>query len=253
MKKIYPIVMIVSGILIPCLIGCSLTTHTSDRIESSAKKSYVFKTHLKDDNIKIKATDAGVVVLTGTVSQWSHQRLAEETVSGLPEVKRVENKLTIENGLMAESSDEWIGIKVKTILLFHKNVSGTKIKVDVKDSVVHLSGQVQSEAEKDLASEYAGDVENVKSVKNELTIKKAEKAVMDKVGDFIDDASITAQVKVALLFHRSTSVIKTKVTTKKGIVTVGGIVKNEAEKDLVGKLTNDIMGVKGLKNEITIE
>ena len=28
--------------------------------------------------------------------------------------------------------------------------------------------------------------------------------------------------------------------------------KNGAEKDLVGKLVNDIKGVKGLKNEITI-
>ena len=41
-------------------------SETDDRIESSAKKTYVFKTYLKDDNIKMKSKD-GFVTLTGTV------------------------------------------------------------------------------------------------------------------------------------------------------------------------------------------
>ena len=50
------------------------------------------------------------------------------------------------------------------------------------------------------------------------------------MGEKIDDASITAQVKSSLLSHRSTSAIKTKVQTTDGVVTVSGIAKNEAEK-----------------------
>ena len=56
-----------------------------------------------------------------------------------------------------------------------------------------------------------------------------------------------------MTFHRSTSVIKTKVETKDGFVTVSGVAKNSAEKDLVGKLVSDIKGVKEVKNEMTIE
>ena len=63
-----------------------------DRIESSAKKSYVFKTYLKGDDIKIQSKD-GVVTLTGTVSEESHKSLAQETVAGLPGVKSVDNRL----------------------------------------------------------------------------------------------------------------------------------------------------------------
>jgi Putative phospholipid-binding domain. len=85
-----------------------------------------------------------------------------------------------------------------------------------------------------------------------MTVTKGKKTTLEKVDEFIDDASITAQVKLALLLHRSTSVIKTKVETKNGIVTVKGIAKNSAEKDLVGKLVEDIKGVKGLKNGMTI-
>jgi osmotically-inducible protein OsmY len=68
----------------------------------------------------------------------------------------------------------------------------------------------------------------------------------------IDDASITAQVKVALLFHRSTSALNTKVETKNGVVTLSGKAGNEAEKSLTTKIVNDIKGVKSVKNRMTI-
>ena len=58
---------------------------------------------------------------------------------------------------------------------------------------------------------------------------------------------------MALLFHRSTSALNTTVTTKSGVVTVGGKAKNAAEKDLVTKLVNDVNGVKSVKNRMTIE
>jgi osmotically-inducible protein OsmY len=56
-----------------------------------------------------------------------------------------------------------------------------------------------------------------------------------------------------LLSHRSTSVLKTKVTTNDGVVTVSGQAKNEAEKALVTKLVTDINGVQSVVNNMTIE
>jgi osmotically-inducible protein OsmY len=142
--------------------------------------------------------------------------------------------------------------KVKTTLLFHRSVSGLKTEVNVKDGVVTLQGEATSQAQKDLATEYAKDVEGVKDVKNEMTLPKTPKKAHQTTGEKIDDASITAQVKTALLFHRSTSALKTTVATKHGVVTVGGKAKNEAEKDLVTKLVNDVNGVKSVKNRMTI-
>jgi len=252
MVKLNSKALIMAAVVTLGVSGALLATQTSDRIESSAKKSYVFMTYLKDDDIKIQAMDDGVVTLTGTVSGWSHRSLAEETVAGLPGVKRVNNKLEVKGVQPAENSDAWIGIKVKTMLMFHRNVSGFKTEVDVKNGIVTLHGEASSEAQKELTTEYANDVDGVKSVKNEMTLEKTEKTTVEKATDYVDDASITAQVKLALLFHRSTSAIKTKVETKDGIVTVSGVAKNSAERDLVGKLVNNIKGVNGLKNEMTI-
>jgi hyperosmotically inducible protein len=86
-----------------------------------------------------------------------------------------------------------------------------------------------------------------------MTVSKTSKKTHRTVADKIDDASITAQVKLSLLLHRSTSVLYTRVATKYGVVTLGGKALNAAEKDLVTKLVKDIKGVKNVDNQMTIE
>ena len=226
-------------------------SETDDRIESSAKKSYVYKTYLKDDAIKTDSKD-GAVTLSGTVADSSHKSLAQDTVEGLPGVKSVDNQLTIKGETHAEHSDGWLSTKVKTTLLFHRNVRATKTDVNVADGIVTLTGEASSLAQKELTTEYAKDVEGVKEVKNEMTVAKTPAPPTETIGEKIDDASITAQVKSSLLSHRSTSALKTKVETTDGVVTVSGIAKNAAEKSLVTKLVNDIHGVKDVINNMTI-
>jgi hyperosmotically inducible periplasmic protein len=227
-------------------------SETDDRIESSAIKSYVFKHYLTEDSIKTESKN-GAVTLTGTVAEQSHIGLARDTVSGLPGVKSVDNRLVVKGEAPAEHSDTWVGLKVKTALLFHRNVRATKTDVNVKDGIVSLSGEASSMAQKELTTEYAKDVEGVKEVKNQMTIAKTPAKPDETVGEKIDDASITAQVKMSLLSHRSTSALKTKVETTDGVVTLNGIAKNAAEKSLVTKLATDVNGVSSVVNNMTID
>jgi osmotically-inducible protein OsmY len=223
-------------------------SETDDRIESSAKKSYVYRTYLKDDDIKIECKD-GAVTLTGTVSDESHKSLAADTVKGLPGVKSVDNRITVRGEAPSRPSDDWVSAKVKAALLFHRNVSA-KTEVFVKDGIVTLRGTASSQAQKDLTTEYARDVEGVKDVKNEMTV--VEGGSEKTIGETIDDASITAQVKAALVMHRSTSGLRTEVETNNGVVTLTGQAKNAAERDLVTKLVKDIKGVKDVRNNMTL-
>ena len=225
--------------------------NTDTRIEATAAKSYVFKTYLKNDAITTVSKD-GVVTLTGSVAEASHKTLAEDTVAGLPGFKRGENQLTITGEQPVEHSDTWINLKVKTALLFHRNVSATGTTVYVKDGVVTLQGEATSEAQKELTTEYARDVDNVKEVKNDMTVAASPAAPDATIGDKVDDASITAEVKATLFSHHSTSALHTTVTTTEGVVTVGGIAKNDAEKSLVTKLATDINGVTSVVNNMTI-
>jgi osmotically-inducible protein OsmY len=189
--------------------------------------------------------------LTGIVASDFHKTLAENTVEGLLGVKSVDNQLRIKDGNPAEHSDTWISLKVTTTLLFHRNVSASDTDVCVKEGVVTLRGEASSLAQKELTTEYAKDVDHVKEVKNEMTVAKTPSSLRETIVEKIDDASITAQVKSSLLSHRSTSAVKTKVSTNDGVVTLSGIAKNDAEKSLVTKLVTDINGVTSIINNMT--
>ncbi len=221
------------------------------RIVSSAKASYIFQTYLKGDEINIHSNN-GVVTLTGTVASESHKDMAQDTVANLPGVRSVDNRLTLKDEPLTPNSDRWIADKVKTTLLFHRSVSAIDTEVDVKAGVVTLRGVASSNAEKELATEYAKDVDGVKDVDNRMTVSPAPQKSSRTFGEKIDDASITTQVKLALLFHKSTSAVYTKISTRHGVVTVRGTAHNAAEKRLVTKLVEDINGVSGVKNEMSV-
>jgi hyperosmotically inducible periplasmic protein len=251
MKSTYPLALsMIAGALLVTSAPVR-AADTDSRIESSAAKSYVFKTYLKDDSITTESKD-GVVTLTGTVADANHKSLAQDTVAGLPGVVSVDNQLLVKGEQPAEHSDTWIGWKVKSALLFHRNVSATGTTVYVKDGIVTLQGEASSMAQKELTTEYAKDVDNVKEVNNDMTIAKTPAAPDATVSDKIDDASITAEVKSSLLSHRSTSAMHTGVSTADGVVTLSGIAKNDAEKSLVTKLATDINGVTSVINNMTI-
>jgi len=221
------------------------------RIESSARQSYVFKTYLKNDEIKINSK-GGAVILTGVVSDSVHKSLAQETVAGLPGVKCVDNRLEVKGARPSANSDEWLSEKVKVTLLFHRSVSSTTTEILVKDGVVTLRGDVASQTQKELTAEYVKDVDGVKDVVNEMIVKNVPETKRS-VGEKIDDASITAQVKMSLLYHRSTSALNTKVETRRGVVTLHGKAQSVSEKDFASKFANDVDGVTSVKNFMTIE
>jgi osmotically-inducible protein OsmY len=225
------------------------SSSTDRQIEDAAKASYNYRTVLSNE-VTIKAND-GVVTLTGTVQDKDEKALAEDTVSNLPGVVSVDNQIAVK-GDYPEHSDEWIALKVRGELLVKANVSAASTTVDVKDGVVTLTGTVQNRAQKDLTEAYANDVSNVKAVKNELVIK-APAPGASTIGEDMDDASITSQVKFTLLSHRSTSAIATKVTTENGVVDITGVAASDAEKSLVTKLAQDTRGVKSVINNMTVK
>ncbi len=266
MKAIHSAVLMAAAF---ALLVISVPVHgsnTDDGIESSARKTYVFKTYLKYDDIKIQSKD-GAVILTGTVAEEPNIMLAQVTVVGLPGVKSVDNQLKLKDETGAGSPDALVRARVKLDLLSHRNLRGSKTDVQVKDGIVTLSGEAANQAQIDLTTEYIRNVEGVKDVKNDMTVSEAGKTMGEKAGDvgnkigntagdvgeWIDDASITALVKGTLLYHRSTSGLNTKVETTEGVVKLSGSARNASEKELATKFVEDVYGVKSVNNQMTIK
>lgn len=219
---------------------------TDRRIESAARDSYNYRTVLAG-KVDVKALD-GVVTLTGKVNDRGERDLAEATVSQLPGVVSVDDQILVVPAA-PEHSDPWIALKIKSTLLVKAHVSVATTTVSVTDGVVTLGGTAANEAERELAEEYARDVDGVKSVRNAIVVAAAPGETM---GETVDDASITGEIKLELLSHRGTSALRTRVETAEGIVTITGVAASDAERDLVTMLAETIRGVKHVDNRMGV-
>ncbi len=282
-KQVYRTTLIAAVVSL-LLINVSFASTAADaHIEESARQSFVFQRFLSNEDINFDSKD-GVVTLTGTVSEETHKQLAEETVGSMAGVKSVINKLEVMGEGPVAQSDAWVMMKIKTSLLYHRSVSGIDTEVNVQDGVVTLRGNAASQEQKNLATEYANDIEGVKEVRNEMivaktpgepgpvkaavkevkrdttdaktpvaTVAKPAVAKMDARTESVDDASITALVKTMMMNRRSTSGLDTKVETKDAVVTLSGKVKDAAVKEMVTRYVSDIHGVKQVINNITVQ
>jgi len=252
-KAMHCIVLIAA--LVAMLMNCVpvSASEMDDQIESSARQSYLFKTCLRGDDIKIQSKD-GAVTLTGVVAEKFHKALAQETIASLPGVKSVDNRLEVKDVPTDANSDAWLRDKIKVTLLFHRSVSARTTEVDVKDGIVTLRGDSASQAQKELTAEYARDVEGVIDVVNLMTVSQASiRSDATGIEEDIDDASITAQVKLALLYHRSTNPINPRIETNNGNVTLYGKAGSADKLNLTTRLASDVNGVKSVNNLMTIE
>jgi hyperosmotically inducible protein len=69
----------------------------------------------------------------------------------------------------------------------------------------------------------------------------------------IDDASITARVKTALLNDPQVGATKIDVATSQGVVTITGEVKSKAEEERAVQLARQVNGVKEVVSKLKAE
>lgn len=120
-------------------------------------------------------TKRGKVTLKGTAESAAARDLAGRMALNTRGVESVDNQLVVHESKSTavkdatheagdDVADAWITTKVKSTLLYTRNVDGFPIAVSTKDGVVTLSGKVDSGAEHALAVELAQNVRGVKSV-----------------------------------------------------------------------------------------
>jgi hyperosmotically inducible protein len=73
------------------------------------------------------------------------------------------------------------------------------------------------------------------------------------VGETIDDATITARVKTALLNDPQVGGLKIDVDTTLGVVTMSGVVKNRNEEQRALQLARQVPGVRDVKSTLQVD
>ncbi|HLO20628.1 MAG TPA: BON domain-containing protein [Sphingomicrobium sp.] len=161
------------------------------------------------------------------------------------------------------AKDSFITGKLEATYLFNRHLSGSTIHTETTNGVVHLTGTVDSDIDRDLAGQIAKGAQGVTSVKNDLVVKagssqagtKSSKSsgTGESFGQYVDDATTTAMVKTKLLADPNVKGLKISVETTGDVVTLTGKVGSAEQKQLAEKLAKNTGDVKSVKNQLVID
>jgi osmotically-inducible protein OsmY len=154
-----------------------------------------------------------------------------------------------------QASDAFIEGKLSSIYTLNEQLNPFDIKVESRDGVVTLSGNVESDVERELAVELAKNVEGVKSVEDRLAVAPEAQRDESRSGFArgVEDATITAKIKSQLLWNSQTDGLDINVNTRDAHVTLEGTVGSEAEATLAEQIARNTEGVEAVTNQLVIK
>lgn len=74
----------------------------------------------------------------------------------------------------------------------------------------------------------------------------------ETVGAYVDDATITTQIKSRFVENKQVDAASIKVETLNGTVMLSGFAKDATEKSTAERIARDVNGVKSVRNEIAV-
>jgi hyperosmotically inducible periplasmic protein len=174
----------VLAVLVACLGACSATRTqktVGEQIDDTVLTAKVKAALVENDTTKARSVDVevfrGIVQLNGfvdTAAEKSQATVAARSVSGVREVRNNLSVGATSSGRSAGTAvdDTVVTARVKAALVGNDDTKAHQINVETRDGVVQLSGFVDNAAAKAAAEREARKVDGVRSVRNEIDVKR---------------------------------------------------------------------------------
>jgi hyperosmotically inducible periplasmic protein len=167
-------VAMVALLAVGILAGCSQTASKSPDVSDSIRKS-LDQAGFKDVTVS-QDRDKGIVTLGGQVASENDKAQAQSLAKSLASAQVVANQIAVipvgvEKEAKAVNSDLDTGIEKNLDATLIQNKMHGNVKYEVKNGVVTLTGEVNSQNNRDRAEKVATSVPNVKQVVNNLQVK----------------------------------------------------------------------------------
>lgn len=172
-----------------------------------------------------------------------------------------------------ELKDAWLDGKLEIAYTLNRHLNPFEIDTRVRNGVAYLTGEVDSDIERDLAREIALSIDGITAVEANLFLdddvieEAAERAeeLAEEVEEEdlersassliqkVDDATTTASVKSRLALNGNVEAHEINVDTRNDIVTLRGTVDSEAEKQLAEMIAMNTGDVREVRNELEVD
>src|SRR6202140_3573512 len=173
MKTARLLVTLLTLLIVGTILGCSSTTKSPD-VSDTIRKS-LDQASLKDVSVS-QDREKGVVTLGGHVPSDGDKLQAESIAKSIAGGQVVSNQIGVippaaESEAKTVNSDLDKGIEKNLDAALIQRRLNKNIKYDVKNSVVTLTGEVNSQSKRVQVEKVASAVPNVQQVVNELQVR----------------------------------------------------------------------------------
>jgi hyperosmotically inducible periplasmic protein len=155
--------------------------------------------------------------------------------------------------------DAWVRGKLEAAFTFNRHLNPFDITTHVENGVVTLTGVVESDIDADLAGEIAEGLEGVEDVKNNLQVGPAEsRSATDETDDrrsfgrWVDDATTTAAVRMALATNGNIKARDISIETRDDVVTLSGNVDTAQQSELAEQIARNTTNVRDVNNGLRV-
>lgn len=199
------------------------------------------------------AVEEGVVTLTGVVGSSAERTEAvyDAYVRGVTrvdesglEVRAWAKERDARRASLVDQTDAEIKAAVKDAMQRDPRVDDDDVSLRVRNGVVGLSGTVHSGSAKRTAVGITRRTTGVLAVKDELSVEPSEPRPDDRIENDVEQALAATPAAPA-------RGVNAKVNS--GIVTLTGTVRSNYQRMRVGHLTEDVIGVRLVKNQLRVE
>lgn len=185
--------------------------------------------------------EKGFVTLSGIVDVLAEKNVAEKLTRSIPEVKGIENALSISTD--GKTDDDDINQEVVSRITTEPIMEGSMVGAETNRGLVTLKGHVETLAQAHTAQELASTVMGVKDIINQI-----------KIGEDLetpsDDASLVNAVERAFAESKEVSAQDIKTTCKNRVIRLAGTVDSPEEKELAYRWASVVPGVRKVINKL---
>jgi osmotically-inducible protein OsmY len=190
----------------------------------------------------------GVVELSGVISSWEQQQLAERVARHVPGVRFCLNQLTSRASI--RRSPAIVAGDVRSRLDWDPLVQHDPIRVSVRGGRVFLAGRTGSWAERRRAIGLAW-VKGVTAVDAKgLVIDTTRRPAPNVRVRFPSDSEVSATIRELARFWPSVTIAALAITVVAGVVTVRGNVATVAQQRAAETMVRSAVGVVEVRNEL---
>lgn len=213
---------------------------TDTQLQSDVMAELKWDPSINATSIGVEVRD-GVVTLSGHVDKYTEKWAAERAAQKVTGVKALAVEIDVNLPGSSNRSDTDIARTAENVLQWTTNWPKDHVKVMVENGWITISGELDYEYQRQIATSAVRHLMGVTGVSNQITIKSK-----------LTSSSVKADIEAALKRRALTDAQEIMVTVDGGKVTLTGVVHSWSERDMVSDSVWNTPGVTDVSDNISV-